>query len=396
MITKNISQACQGRMRWMVVDSKTQEVVRESGWIKNLILNLGMNRVAVNYYADCFTYCVAGTGVTPTNQASGATTAVQSGSSVTLSGGTFTFTDTATDAGKIIKWDSSGEEATIVTVISPTSVTVSNSASVGSNTFVVYLTQQTGLTTEVKRTNTYLTGLGNCGTTYVGATGQHRRTFDFSAEVGTVVYTEVGFSWAASPGNNLFSRLLLPAPVTVNASQQLRIVYELWVTLVPSSPASKTAIITGWSSTTGNEQVVGGGLATIATSGLTNSSFPGVYGNEPSLGSNLGVYLSTDSSAPATFNTGDDRSPNAAYTNLIAQAYVSDTYTRDKTAVFDLNTGNRSDWRSMGYGYHGPNVWFAYQSNYNCYVFVFDNPQEKLNTHTLTLTFRWSWSRVLS
>jgi hypothetical protein len=64
-----MQQAASGRLKWQVVDGATGEVVRDSGpdWIKNLILNAGMDEVAVKTWVDCFQYAIAGTGVTPTS-----------------------------------------------------------------------------------------------------------------------------------------------------------------------------------------------------------------------------------------------------------------------------------------------------------------------------------------
>jgi hypothetical protein len=77
----------------------------------------------------------------------------------------------------------------------------------------MYNTNQTALAIETKRTNTYLTGSPNCQTTDTGTQIQARRTYDFSVEVGTVNYTEIGFSWTNTGANTTFSRILLPSPV---------------------------------------------------------------------------------------------------------------------------------------------------------------------------------------
>jgi len=395
------NQRAQGFFRWQVVDAATKEVVCESpGWIKNLILNNGMDRVSISPWCDLFTYGVAGTGTTPTSDDSGVTTAAQVGTAVTLTGGSFVFTSTIVDAGNVIKWDT-GEEATISTVVSPTSVIVTNSVSVTGAEFTVYNTNQTGLVSEVKRSNTYLTGTPYCGTTIVGNVLEHRRTYDFTAEGGgTVNYTEVGVSWAAAGASTLFSRILLPGPVPVLNGQQLRLVYQLNVTLAPSASAPKTAIINGWPvspavTTDGDEQLQAYAVSTVSTLGLIQGIY-GHYGNEPSTGSTIGVYLSTDASAPAAFGVGSTRSANVAYTNMGKLSYTTGSYYQDKSATFAVGNGNRSDWNSMGFGAHSPNLYFCYQQANNAYVFVFDEAQTKANTHTLTLNFRWSWSRVLA
>src|SRR5574337_1049881 len=136
-IIKQRHLQAQGFVQCFVVDAATKQVVREYPVQKNLILNQGMDALATQLFADCMNYCSAGTGVTPTNDDSGTTTATQSGTSVTLAGGSFTFTNTGTDAGNGIKPDT-GEEAMVVSVSSPTSVTVDRSASVSAGQFTVY------------------------------------------------------------------------------------------------------------------------------------------------------------------------------------------------------------------------------------------------------------------
>lgn len=395
------SQAAKGRVRWQVVDAASGQVVREAkDWNRNIILNQGMDSVASRTWVNNMTYCAAGTGVTPTSDQSGVTTASQSGNVVDLVGGSFTFTS-PTDVGKVIKW-TSGDTAQISGVNSPTQAVVTNSATVGSNQFTVYRTNQVGLTTEVKRTGTYLTSAGACGTTIIGSTLQHRRTYDFTVEVGTVFYGEVGFSYNINSGNNLFSRILLDTPVQVDSGQQLRIVYELHVTVSPTTITARNAVISGWpvlpsTVTTGQEN-----LQQISMSGVTaagNETTLGVYSsaNEPSVGNGYPYYvwLSTDANGlsawgnPGTYNVG------AAHAMSIA-AYVAGSYQVDKSATFAVGEANQNNWRSMGYGYHIPGNGIFGGGNGCSAAFVFDQAQTKINTYTLTLTWRWTWSRDFS
>lgn len=383
-------QDIDGKVKWKVVDTRTGLVVRESPWQKNLILNQGMDRVQQTAGADLMLYCAAGTGVTPTSDDSGTTVAVQSGTTVTLSGGVFVLTDTATDAGKVIKWDS-GAEATIVTVSSPTVAVVLVSATVASGQFTVYRTNQQNLQTEVKRSGTYLLGTGNTESVLTATGVEHRRTYDFTAEVGTVVYTEIGISWAAAGSATLFSRILLPLPVTVNSGQQLRIVYQLNVVMTPRTPSAKTATISGWpvspaTDTDGDEQLQVHGVLTYNTSGIAG----GVPTNEPYyVGVSL-IWLTTDSSVLAAFGSPGNRNTNASSVSLTKQGYTTGNYYVDKTGVFPVGQANRTDWRAICVGY------FVVSTLNASFCFLFDQAQTKLNTHTLTLTFRFSWARTLS
>lgn len=385
-----------GFVQCFVVDSATGRVVKEYPRQSNLILNAGMDQVALTQWADLFTYCAAGTGTTPTADDSGVTTATQVASTVTLSGGAFTFTDTATDAGKVIKWDT-GEEAQIVTVTNPTTVVVNNSTAVPAAQFTVYRTNQTQLATELQRTANYLAGAPNCQTTLVGNLYAMRRTYDFTMEVAPVVYSEIAVGWASGP-NNIFSRILLGVPVAVSGGQQLRVTYELQLSLVPGAPIAKTANIGGWPvapslTTDGTEAIQLIGLSSVAASGATSQYDTAYSAGEPSATANLGVFLSTDGTPPSVFGSAVSRTAGE-YATPTPETYVVGTYYLDKTAIFSVGIGNGTTWLSMGYGYNQPNLWFCW--NQTTMVFVFNETQTKLNTHTLTLTWRFSWSRVLS
>lgn len=406
IITTN--QSARGYLKWAVVDAKTKEVIRDSGpdWIPNLILNIGMNSVYSRYWVQNMAYAIAGTGTTPTSVDSATTTASQSGTTVTSSAGFFG----SGDVGNVVKWDS-GEEALITAFVSSTQVTVSTSATVASGEFTMYNTNQTGLSVEQKRTNTYLTGSGNCGTTQVSNQYQHRLTYDFTAEVGTVNYTEIGFSWAASGSNTTFARILLPDPIPVLAGQQLRVVYELRVTVTPTTPQPKNAIINGWpispaTDTQGDECTQLYGMAGVSTTGGINNQDTATWCGEPSFtsdglfftGATLAFFLSTSATAITGAGTSPDRTGTSPATKSATKAaYVTNSFYVDKSCTFLVGEANRADWRSMGYGLAQGNISAnPYQANRTAFVLVFDQAQTKPNTHTLTLTFRTTWSRTLS
>ena len=398
-MNKNIRvahQEAQGFVQCFVVEAATGRVVKEYPRQKNLILNQGMDAVASNTWAKCMEYCSAGIGVTPTSDDSSPTTATQVGNTVTLSGGSFVFTDTLTDAGKVIKWDTN-EEAQIVTVTNPTTVVVNNSQSVSAGDFVVYRTNQTQLSNQLKRTSAVLAGSPYTGTTLTSNVYKLRRTFDFTAEVGTVNYTEIGLGWHTSTPTAIFSRILLAVPVPVTSGQQLRVTYELQLTLTPNAPVSKTAVIGGWPvapalTTDGVECVQYVGMASVQTNGQTSGGYDnGLTANEPSGGGS--VFVSDTATAPTSFGSSVSRAGTGEAVTTTA-AYVAGNWYVDKTGTLVVGSGNSVALRSMGYG---PYVLPSYHSyTQNTMVFVFNEAQTKLNTHTLTLTWRFSWSRVLS
>lgn len=405
MSTYQLHQTARGLYKVAVVDARTKEVVWEQEeWGKNLILNNGMEQVVLRYWSDCFGAAAAGTGITPTSVSSAGVTASQAATTVSASVGAYTFS--SGDIGNMIKWDAGGEEARIISYTNPQSVEVTPAQSVGAGTFVVYQTNQTGLTTEVKRTATYLTGVPYCQTVVTPVTGvvAMRRTYDFTAETFQRNYTEVGTCWSGTfgTGNTTFSRILLPLPVTVNAGQQLRFVYELQLTLSPVTPVAFSAAVSGWPvapsvNTDASQQLELLQMSYVSTTGISTTT--NGYANEPSgSGSNGGyIYASPSATAFATFNGAapDRRITGSDAVGASFSAYTPLSFTQDKTGTFAVGQLNRSDIRSVGMSpNNGANNWFP--GTYNGITVLFNQDQTKTNTQTLTFTFRFSWSRTLA
>jgi hypothetical protein len=394
-------QAARGLYRVEVVDARTKEVVwAQKDWGRNMILNNGMDHVATTVWCECFTYGIAGTGVTPTNRISSEVTADQSGTAVTATVGSFTFT--SGDIANMIKWDS-GQEARITGYTSGQSVTVTTSQSVPSGPFTVYHTNQTGLTAEVKRSINYLTGAPYTQNSIdlPTATLKNRRTYDFTVESGTVNYTEVGVGWASTGGSTTFSRILLPSAIPVGSGQQLRLVYELQITLAPSTAQALSAAVSGWPvapsvNTDATQQIQVPGLSLVHTNGVTITATGGMA-NEPSrYANNCHVFCSANSTAFAAFNTSVSRNTagwGSAVTVL--SAYVPLSFMLDKTGTIIVSAGNMTNIRTIGIGDY---AWNGNQDpvTYPPFVVLFAQDQTKANTQTLTLTFRSSWSRTLS
>src|ERR1039458_3885100 len=143
------------------------KVVFETPWASNLILENGMNRLPTSTICGLFTYCAIGTGSTPTENSSGSDTATCGGSGgLTVTSSTTFFQ--SSDVGSLLRF-ATGEKARIATYVDVSNVTTESALGVSSPTaFTLYRIQQTGLGTELKRSVTYLTGAGNCGTTYSG------------------------------------------------------------------------------------------------------------------------------------------------------------------------------------------------------------------------------------
>lgn len=393
-------QMVRGRVKVQTIDINDR-VVSDTGWVRNLILNQGMDGVAVRYWADSFTHCALGDGTTPTTIAGGATTASQSNVTVTLVGGSFTFTDTATDAGKIILF-SGNQRARIVSVSSPTSAIVNVSQSVAATTFQVYQTTQTGMANELKRGNTYYTQAGGCTTILAAPSGiVLRRSFNFPVETPVSgFYNEVGLSWTGTVGNNLFSRILLPATVEVKPGLRPRVIYELTLTLSPSTPTAKTAIITGWPVLPATnldtfESMEDWGLAVVTSSGSTApyrtvSGVP-IIANEPSAFAD--VLIGTDTQALVA--PGDPVlnrwTSGAMMEPLQNESYITGSYTRFRTDIGHTDDAVSTALRVFCVGHIiTPGADFL-----PVYTMRFEQNQTKTGSVTLGVRFALSWSRVL-
>jgi len=389
-----VSDLClEGKVQCSVIDGKTKKIIREYPEQKNLILNQGMDNFASNDLADLYLYAVAGTGTTPTSDDSGATTASQTLTTVTLAGGAFTLTDTATDAGKMIKWDS-GQEARIVTVSSSTVAVVTPSQSVGSGEFTVYRTNQTGLTTEVKRSNTYFTGAGNCGVTYDDSTGRISgfRTYDFSTEVGSVTYNEIGFSVVATVASNLNIRIKLTSGIALTVGQQLRVKYTLSITQSPAVSAATIAVspITGWLTATGTTKIQHHGLSfPDESTGATTYDVvqsQNSFGGEPSR--IVSIKISSYANGHAPWRDQGGISGDIYSENCALSSYTSLDFYREKQVGLGLLEGNSASVNSLYISTNANTTPF--------FRYLLTNTQTKDDNHILQLNFRITWGRTLA
>ena len=109
-------------------------------------------------------------------------------------------------------------------------------------------TTDTGLVSESKRTGALLIGAGNTGRSISGNTATFRYTWDHSVEgVGGANYSEHGVSPYSDAGANLFARSLIAGgTVSVAEGQQLRVIYDVSVTVTPSVPTAAAVGGTGW------------------------------------------------------------------------------------------------------------------------------------------------------
>lgn len=363
-----------------VIDAATGRKVSRWNRRRNLILDSGLDRVATMAWAAIFTHAVIGTGTTPTKRDSGAVTFTRSGAVVTASAGFFV----ADDVGRLLKLDS-GEEMYVTAYTSATEVTVSTSGALDASEGTIWYVNQTGLTAETKRTNTYDTSGGANGTTFAGNAATMKRTFMFSAEAATVTYREIGWSHTATAGNNLFGRdLLAGAGVTLTAGQILKVVVELSITFGPQPAAAWSPVISGW---TQSGQIAWEQFQQFPVQ--DNGGVPGGGQDAMGMHANKSVALAISSAALAAFSNGNTSYPAISQNTVVPAAYVLGSFYRTWTTTFGVVQGNSAAIRSIIIG-------AATGSNILSGVRVLLAAAEtKDSDHTLSVTFAFSWGRIL-
>ena len=234
----------------------------------------------------------------------------------------------------------------------------------------------TQLGAEVKRTGTYLEGAGNCDTIIVGQEVTLRRTFDFTSESSPVNYTELGWSGSASAGANLFSRCLISGgTVSVLAGQQLRVVYDLVVTVGPVGVQTGPLKVSGWpvspaTGTAGSWRVYSPAISTVSTNG--GPSGQGLF--EPS-----SSIAATCAIRSGTLSIGGFTTPPSGGTLLATSSnfgwgsYTSGTFTRTLSPS-TFSAGSFSSTGIRGFWYQRVGIGMA---------FFFDEAQTKDSVHTL-------------
>lgn len=143
-----------------------------------------------------------------------------------------------------------------------------------------------GLGSEAHRTETMLTGTGNCGSTLNTTAGTLvlKRTHDFPVQTANENFTELAWSHSSIAGNNANSRVLISGgTLSAQIGQQVRVVHELTLTCSPTARQSGTIGIggtPGWphpsggaTSTAGEWQWGAIGFSGVDTSGVRTNPY---------------------------------------------------------------------------------------------------------------------------
>lgn len=376
-----------GRYRILVMERG--RVVQERPWSSNLILDQGLDQFALSAeFGNLSATCAVGTGTAPTFKDSGAITFTSAGTALTASAPFFA----AGDVGALFKPDT-GIEVYITGFTSTTIVTTSADPLAVASLGTVWYVNQVGLGTEVHRTNNYLTGAGNCGGTDVANKRTVRRTYDFPAEIANQVFTELGWSFSIAPGNNLYSRTLITGgSVSVLIGQQLRVIYDLSLTITPNASTASATTITGWPVAPATDQngnyILNRGMdafSSVSTLGVLTEFNANTMLLEPSVNRTFASSLCTGAVLPAfgaNYTVGTNLGSSAG---LTLGGYVAGTFTRTRSGVYSVGTVNSTIIRGVTMdGAGAPLI-----------TFIWGQAQTKDNLHSLTVTWTLAWQRIL-
>ena len=362
-----------------VIDARTEkpvpfqfgnQMVMQTPWVHNLIMNVGMNYLGTDGLASIgsantsnnpLARSFVGSGSSQDKTASGGVTATQSGTDITLSGSL-----SAVQSERVIKWDS-GETAFILSG-GGTSWTARESQAVGSGPFTVFHVNRTTLdaglrATQIDSTASITNNVSEGWRRYTGV-------FTHGAESSSRNYNEIAWSWNTSATANIFNRIVLPASVTVEIGQQIRVTLRFNITLSPITPQSAGGFsVIGWDTGAITQQV-------CAIASITDAM------NPPN---NMSMATHVQSSLPSLSEFSGIPFVSNSFGSLVVQSYATNSFSREIVSNWTTAQGNGSGIRGLAPAVPGGGGRFA------C---LFANSVTKANTHTLSVRFRRSWDRA--
>lgn len=267
--------------------------------------------------------------------------------------------------------------------------------------------------TDPAPTTTNFTGSGGCLSVLTDATTlgtvTHKITKQFNpVTAGPVSINEIGLGWAATTASTLFSRFVTPSTITLQTNQQLRVVYQLTISLPQYITVSSiTGLSNNGFSMTGTATAKGLRLVhtpqflfgELNSSGVFNNIDPGngfiwnqIGADAPAIPFNRfesgGPWLLT-SSSPSFPAVGAN--PSGWTFSGDSSAFVSSTYT-------GAGAGNNTKFKDRIYEWTISNPVNTVSTingiKHGALTMLFDNPQTKTNEHRLRLTLRSSWVRI--
>jgi len=360
---------------------------RRKGRMKhNLITDAGLNEVAAREWAKCFEYGAIGTSNSPVERSSGATTITAVGATVTASAPYFE----AGDVGRLLR-AATGQTGYITVFNTAQNVTwVPTGTDFSAQAGVIYYVNRTALGTEYRRTNTYRTTGSDNVSIWNGPNSEWslQRTYLYPVETAPVTIRELGWSWGTT-GTNLFGLDVLPgAGDALIAGQQYIVQVLLILRFLPAASTPAPNVGTNWN-TTGNISVVSTNEAySVAIVNSVGATVTGGDGLEPGVNSGarkISLYSQSSYALPGSTNTAP-ACPTGTTVSALAMtlsAYTPGSFTRTKSVLMGVSEVVGSWWGVM----------ISHGTVTPCVAVKFNAAQSKDNTHTLSVSFRFTWGR---
>lgn len=436
-----IKYTLQGKVRLFVKEN--DKIIKDTGFVKNLILNTGMDEFVNRPITDLFSCCVIGSGSAETKKVSKPniilytsgngydanlynTLAYRVGSFVSFADVSPTASIiTTSDIGRLIKIENDGNYVISSRTNSLTCsvLNIDGTVPTGSsynNDYSIHFVEQISMSAELfrigKSTDVYSFPSSSYGSYYNYSNGTtinngtviHTRSFLLNSLPYDIVVREVGFSWSPLPNiNKLFSRIRLTSgpsgsAVNLTTGQNLVVLYELDVAMSPYiATSSSLSSSLSSSNVSGLIQLESYGISKINSNGLTSYYDDGYHGNEPYFNNQtsvfglpstsygrLFIYTSSDSSSFSSWGTNISRTSNLVTRSIdYISSYTSATYNIKKVATFSDVESINSNLRTIGVGVN---------TNKNLLSFIIDTPQNKQNGYLFSISQSFNWSRVFN
>ena len=372
----------------------------------NLILDSGLEALVDTHVCTCFEWAAVGDSNTATERESGVgVTVAQSGITITASGGS---PFTGDDAGRVLKFGTSGNVVRIETYVSGTQVEVI-AADTGTEdagqAFTIYNVEQTTLGNRLASTDTYRnTGNAENGSSNDLTSGDYRiirnwRTFAFDAETGSVTYTEAGWSWDDPATTSLFGRIVFDTPVDLDTGESLllNVILDQYIDVSTKDTDDDTPAYLPITNLTESAQYrfVWGlytytGVSTILATGVSYLNAvddPGEGILEPYTGADVQYAAISDDDTVITSESPPPQPSN--YDNVSATwSRVGSDYAKTITFYWNGPSIDLTDWEDIRI-----NSLITYTRP--GFRIKFDSTQTKPTTKTVSLTFIKTWDRYL-
>ena len=434
-MNNNTSYSLYGNARLFVKENG--QIIKDTGYIKNLILNAGMDQIASKPFAELTCCCIIGTGSEETRKTSNPdVTNYTSGSGYDANlyntlvyrvGSFVSFSDVNVTASiiKVVYIENDGNYLISSRTNSLTCSVLNINGTVPTgvsynNNYTIYFTNQTTMSYEIYRigkvndnsgTPDSVYGYyGNCSSIIQSGSIRHTRVYYLNTITDTLSTNikEIGFGWSPTANSQtLFSRIRLTegpsgSAVIINTGQELIVLYELNIGVSPNTPTSSSLNLLTTAS--GSVQCELYGLSKITSAGRTSYFDDGLHGNEPYYYNNyniyglptssykgLYIYSSSDSSSFSTWGTNVNRTSNYITKSIYyISPYSSSNYFINKVAIFNDTESINSDLRTIGIGLDNAN------SSKNLLTFLFDSSQNKQNGYLMSVSQSFTWNRLLS